>query len=72
VKRIKLTQPNGSPLHLVADNVSEFFANDGSYVRAAKSIVSMVNGHQHPRQGTARDNAKLSPLMIWTRRAWRA
>ena len=22
--------------------VSEFFANDGSYVRAAKSIVSMV------------------------------
>jgi hypothetical protein len=48
VKRIKLTQPNGSPLQLVADNVSEFFANDGSYARAAKSIVSMVNGHQHP------------------------
>jgi hypothetical protein len=49
VKRIKLTQPNGSPLHLVADNVPEFFANDGSYVRAAKSIVSMVNGHGAPR-----------------------
>ena len=44
MKRIRLTQPNGSPLVVVVDNVSEFFANDGSHVRAAKTIVSMVNG----------------------------
>ena len=48
MRLITLTEANGDPLEIDADDVSELAPNNqGTYAKAAKTIVSMTNGHQH-------------------------
>ena len=48
MRLITLTEPNGDEIEVDADQVSELVPNNqGTFARAAKTIVTMQNGHQH-------------------------
>jgi len=48
VRLITLTEPNGDEIEVDADQVSELVPNNqGAFAKAAKTIVTMQNGHQH-------------------------